>query len=224
MTPTLLQTEVVSSAMAELTTTSYAILGLLNIRPWSAYELTQQAQRSLRYVWPKSESHLYAEPKRLVRLGFARVHEIPAGPVRTRQVYRISAAGRRVLKRWLESEPAPPQLEFEAALRLFYADATDKAAVLSALAQTHDDLQQNYAEGMLLVDAWLRGEAPFPERLHISALVAAFSRDLLSLMIRWSEFAQREMKQWPRTDGLGMTKRTRELLQRILDEESVIDA
>jgi hypothetical protein len=50
--------------MAELTTTSYAILGLLNIKPWSAYELTQQAQRSLRYAWPKSESHLYAEPKR----------------------------------------------------------------------------------------------------------------------------------------------------------------
>ena len=119
--------------MAELTTTSYAILGLLNIRPWSAYELTQQAQRSLRYVWPKSESHLYAEPKRLVRMGFARVTETPAGPVRTRQVYRITAAGRRALKRWLESEPAPPQLEFEAALRLFYADATNKDAVLSAL-------------------------------------------------------------------------------------------
>ena len=66
--------------MAELTTTSYAILGLLNIKPWSAYELTQQAQRSLRYVWPKSESHLYAEPKRLVRMGFARVTETAGGP------------------------------------------------------------------------------------------------------------------------------------------------
>ena len=136
--------------MAELTTTSYAILGLLNIKPWSAYELTQQAQRSLRYVWPKSESHLYAEPKRLVRMGFARVTEAPAGPVRTRQVYRITAAGRRALKRWLESEPAPPQLEFEAALRLFYADATNKDAVLAALKHTQEDLQQRYAEGMLL--------------------------------------------------------------------------
>ena len=65
--------------MAELTTTSYAILGLLNIKPWSAYELTQQAQRSLRYAWPNSESHLYAEPKRLVRLGFARVTETASG-------------------------------------------------------------------------------------------------------------------------------------------------
>jgi DNA-binding PadR family transcriptional regulator len=210
--------------MAELTTTSYAILGLLNIKPWSAYELTQQAQRSLRYAWPKSESHLYAEPKRLVGLGLARVTEAPAGPVRTRQVYRITAAGRRALKRWLESEPAPPQLEFEAVLRLFYADATNKAAVLSTLAHTRDDLRQRYAEGMTLVEAWLGGEAPFPERLHISALVAAFTQDLLLLMIRWSEFAQREIEQWPRTDGLGMTPRTRELLQRVSGEQPIIGA
>src|SRR3954452_2367132 len=140
--------------MPELTTTSYAILGLLNVKPWSAYELTQQAQRSLRYAWPKSESHLYAEPKRLVNMGFARVTETPAGPVRTRQVYRITPAGRRALKRWLESEPAPPQLEFEAVLRLFYADATDKPAILSTLAQTQVDVQEQYAAGIALAETW----------------------------------------------------------------------
>jgi DNA-binding PadR family transcriptional regulator len=209
--------------MPELTTTSYAILGLLNIKPWSAYELTQQAQRSLRYAWPKSESHLYAEPKRLVRLGLARATEAPAGPVRTRQVYRITAAGRRALGRWLETEPASPQLEFEAVLRLFFADASHKAAALATLAHTEEDLRDRYAEGMKLVDAWLADEAPFPERLHLSALVAAFNQDLLLLMIRWSEFAHREIETWPRTDGLGMTEQTREVLQRIAAEQPVID-
>lgn len=209
--------------MAGLTTTSYAILGLLNIKPWSAYELTQQAQRSLRYAWPNSESHLYAEPKRLVRLGFARVTETPAGPVRTRQVYRITAAGRRALKRWLKSAPAPPQLEFEAVLRLFYADAADKDAILATLVHTQDDLRQRYAEGMALAEAWLGGDAPFPERLHISALVAAFTRDLLSLMINWSEFAQSEIERWPQTHGLGMTRRTRDLLERVADEQPIVD-
>lgn len=159
-----------------------------------------------------------------MRLGFARVIETSAGPVRTRQVYRISPAGRRALKHWLKSEPASPQLEFEAVLRLFYADATDKDAVLSTLAHTQDELRQRYAEGMTLVEAWLGGDAPFPERLHISALVAVFTRDLLSLMIEWSKFAQNEIEQWPRTDGLGMTQRTHDLLQRIVDEQAIIDA
>ena len=148
--------------------------------------------------------------------------EAAAGPVRTRQVYRITAAGRRALKRWLDSEPAAPQLEFEAALRLFYADATNKDAVLAALMHTQKELEQRYAEGMLLPDAWLSGEAPFPERLHISALVAVFTRDLLQLMIRWSEFAQNEIQQWPRTDDLGMTQRTRDILQRLADEQPIM--
>ena len=47
------------------TTSTYAVLGLLAIRPWSAYELAQQATRSLRYAHPRSESHVYEEAKRL---------------------------------------------------------------------------------------------------------------------------------------------------------------
>ncbi len=58
-----------------MTTSSYAVLALLDLKPWSGYELTKQAQRSLRYAWPKSERLLYSEPKKLVQLGFATVHQ-----------------------------------------------------------------------------------------------------------------------------------------------------
>ncbi|MCH8115121.1 MAG: PadR family transcriptional regulator, partial [Chloroflexi bacterium] len=49
-----------------MTTTSYAILSLLALRPWTGYDLTRQATRSLRYAWPKSERLLYNEQKKLV--------------------------------------------------------------------------------------------------------------------------------------------------------------
>jgi PadR family transcriptional regulator AphA len=49
-------------AERELTTTSYAILGLLAIKPWSTYELAAQMRRNLHYFWPRAESNLYAEP------------------------------------------------------------------------------------------------------------------------------------------------------------------
>lgn len=51
------------------TVSSYAILGLLALRPWTGYDLTRQATRSLRFAWPKSERLLYSEPKKLVELG-----------------------------------------------------------------------------------------------------------------------------------------------------------
>ena len=68
-----------------LTTTSYAVLGLLAIKPWSSYELTQQMDRSLGRIWPRATSKLYEEPKKLVEHGFARMeiasyHEFVATP------------------------------------------------------------------------------------------------------------------------------------------------
>mgnify|MGYP001364699429 CR=1 FL=1 len=82
-----------------LTPSSYAVLALLHLKPWTGYELTRQAQRSLRYAWPKSERLLYSEPKKLVELGYATVHQEDSGN-RTRNVYTITAAGRQALNEW----------------------------------------------------------------------------------------------------------------------------
>jgi hypothetical protein len=64
---------------------------------------------------------------------------------------------------------------------------------------------------------------PFPERRHIAALIAAFVTDYLLLIERWSEFARDEIRQWPHTDGLGMTDRTREILNTVLDGKSALE-
>lgn len=208
--------------MTKLTTTSYAVLGLLNIRPWSAYELTRQAQRSLRFTWPKSESKLYSEPKRLVEAGLASVSQQPAGPRRTRSVYEITEDGRRELARWLGTEPAPPQLEFEAMLRLLYADAADKEHLLRALEMTASHAAQQYAEGLEMLRGYAAGEAPFPERLHISVLVGVFARDLLRLLERWADFVRAEVEQWPTTTDLGLTDRTERILELLVAEEPVL--
>ena len=73
----------------KMTTSSYAVLALLDLRPWTGYELTQQARRSLRYAWPKSERLLYSEPKKLVELGYATTRKETTGK-RSRNVYEIT--------------------------------------------------------------------------------------------------------------------------------------
>ena len=52
----------------ELTTTSYAILGMLAIQPWSTYALTQQMRRSLRHLWLKYHPPLEVRTKHSRRL------------------------------------------------------------------------------------------------------------------------------------------------------------
>ena len=111
-----------SRSKLELTTTSYAVLGLLCVQPWSAYELTRQMTRSLRFMWPRAESGIYREPQKLVDLGYAAVTEVPAGPRRTKPLYSATTAGRRALRRWLAAPSAPPQFESEAMVMFFFAD------------------------------------------------------------------------------------------------------
>src|SRR4029453_15945181 len=60
------------SSTAKLTTTSYAILGLLAIKPWTTHELVVQVDKSLRRILPRAHSKLYEEPKKLVAAGLAR--------------------------------------------------------------------------------------------------------------------------------------------------------
>jgi hypothetical protein len=49
------------------------------------------------------------------------------------------------------------------------------------------------------------------------ALFARFYADLFELMIQWAEMAEAEVQAWPRTDALGMTERTRDLLKELVN-------
>ena len=52
--------------MSKLSTTAYALLGLIAMRPISTYEVAQWMRGSnLRALWPRAESQVYKEPKKL---------------------------------------------------------------------------------------------------------------------------------------------------------------
>lgn len=208
---------------SRLTTSSYAVLGLLAIRPWAGYELTQQATRSLRFAWPKSERLLYAEPKKLVEHGLASGIEESVGQ-RSRTVYTITAAGREALQMWMSTSPEPPTLEAEALLRLLFAEHGTTDDLRAALDEMAKDATEMYEQVATINVGYLDGEHPFPQRTHLSVLFATFQLELFDLMARWVEFAQNEIDSWPTTEGLGMTERTEAILDTIKDRRSVLDA
>lgn len=204
-----------------LTTSSYAVLGLLAIQPWTGYELTQQATRSLRFVWPKSERLLYAEPKKLVEHGLATARRESVGQ-RDRTVYTITEDGRAALSAWMTTTPQPPVLEAEALVRLLFAEngtTGDLLAALDAMARDASELHEQVTE---INTGYLEGEHPFPERVHLSVLFATFQLEFFDLVTRWAEFAKAEIADWPSTDGLGMTDRTAAILHLIQERRSVL--
>ena len=109
--------------MGDITATGYLILGLLNGRDFSAYELVEQLSRGVGEVWYRADRQLYETPKRLVERGVIDARKEPAGATRERTVYSINDVGRAALAEWLTTEIQPSRLQFEGMIRLLHADA-----------------------------------------------------------------------------------------------------
>lgn len=184
------------STARSMTTTSYAILGLLAIKPWTTYELITQVERSLRRIWPRAQSKLYEEPKKLVTLGYARaVRENEGRRPRTR--YTITPAGRRALAAWLAQPGAGPQLEFEQLVKIHLGDGGTKQDILANLAAAIQWAREQNIENLATARAHLDGTSAFPQRAALNQLGGRFLTDFYALVAEWAQWATTVVQTWP---------------------------
>lgn len=181
--------------MKDLTTTSYAVLSLLGVRPWSAYDLAQQMRRSLSWYWPKAESLVYAECKKLARLDLATGRRESHGR-RPRTVYAITAEGRRALRGWLDRPTAGPRLEYESMLQVAFADHGTREQLVANLAAVRAEAQLRRAEALAQVAGYVETGGPYPQRLPVIALTSKFFLEYAELLDRWSDWAQHAVAEW----------------------------
>jgi PadR family transcriptional regulator, regulatory protein AphA len=187
-----------SRSRRDLTTTSYAILGLLAIRPWSTYELAKQMRRNFHFFWPRAESNLYAEPKRLVSGGWAKANSGANGQ-RPRTVYSITAQGRRALESWLKKPGLPARFEAEPIVKFAFAANSSKENMVANLRRFRDDAETRQKELRAIFEEYLHDEDPFPERLHINVLAYRLLWDLAETESKWASWALDQTKSWPDT-------------------------
>jgi PadR family transcriptional regulator, regulatory protein AphA len=192
-----------------LTTTSYAVLGLLVSGPHTAYELAQQMQRAFDYIWPRARSGLYTEPKQLVRAGLATVTHERHGR-RPRAVYTVTPAGRRVFAEWLETPTAPPAVEIETILRVMFADRGTRAQLLTALSALSEHAGELQSRAIAQAASYPR-EGPLSDRMHLVALGGRFVHEYAAMLERYSTWALAEVNRWP-TTGPDAAPRGRHIL------------
>ena len=125
------------SRIDQLSNTSYVLLGFLESHPHSGYDIKGIADHSTRFFWQISYGQIYPELKRLTELGLA-AQEAGSRGGRTRNVYRITAKGRKALRAWLATPAASGGFEMrdELLLKLFFSDAAGlkvKRAILDQM-------------------------------------------------------------------------------------------
>jgi len=225
----------------KVSTTTYGLLGMLAVRSWTGYELTQQMRRSLRFVWSSSEGHLYREQKALVDLGWAVVEDEQAG-ARTRKRYTITDAGADALSEWLTTAPQEPHFEIEGLVRLFHGSHGSVADLAAAMDATADAARAMLDEMLGFVDEYLADGGPlwmleqgvgtatafdgasplqfagrpmFPGRLHVVALVIEATTTLLASVEQFARSTAQEVRGWASTTDPAATPTTRTRLEAI---------
>jgi DNA-binding PadR family transcriptional regulator len=198
-----------------LTTTHFAILGWLAVRPWPIYELAQQTRRNLRFFWPRADSRIYQEPKELVARGLARVERTFVGK-RPRTIYSITPKGRRALSEWLGRPSAPPVLELESLVRVFFADAGTREQLLATLAGA-DLLSDEIREvGLTVAREFLDGTHTAAERMHLSGLLFDFLWSFSEMLEAWSARSHAEVSRWRKLSRADGERHAREVFERAL--------
>lgn len=202
-----------------LSATSYAILGLLAIRSWTPYELTRQMRFSLGRFWPRAESKLYEEPKKLVEHGFATATpDAHGGRRRTR--YQITDAGRLALREWLATPCQAPVLESEPLLRIFLAEHGSKASMVDAIHQVRGWAADKLLEDARIARGYLEGEGQFPARIAQLTLVGRYLSDFALMTYQWSEWALRTVQPWP--EDIDRAARDTEALAAVVARAAII--
>ena len=178
-----------------LTTTSFAVLSVLALRDHPTYELARQARSSLHYLWPRAESNLYAEAKRLVVAGLASAREERSGG-RRRTVYSITDAGRAALTDWLARPSTPPRYESEALLKVFFAENGTVDDLRRSIRAVQENALDGIAHFQQFADRYAAGEGEYPERFALSALVARLLSEQCATTARWAGWAEDVVSTW----------------------------
>jgi DNA-binding PadR family transcriptional regulator len=110
----------------ELSATGKVILGMLAAKPRSGYEIKQLVDNSARFFWAASYGQIYPELKKLEKEGLITGDDSSRG-ARQSTTFKLTAAGKRAARDWIDGPPQVFELRDEGLLELFFAGSIDPA-------------------------------------------------------------------------------------------------
>jgi DNA-binding PadR family transcriptional regulator len=175
------------SRAAKLTPFSYVVLALVGRDGAGPHDIVQM-MREGSIFWTTSESHYYAEPKRLAQLGYLKARRRP-GKTRERTHYELTPRGRAALTAWIAEPAGMPRMQHEAIVKLLAADFSDDATVVASVTALRDELATAYGR----LGPMLERAEDLPHRARYLRLINDFARRILDAESAWIDEVEREL-------------------------------
>jgi DNA-binding PadR family transcriptional regulator len=139
--------------------------------------------------WTTSESHYYAEPRRLAELGFLEARTEP-GRTRPRTHYELTDAGREALTAWLAEPAAMPRVQNEIMVKLLAADFSDDATIAAGLAEFRAGIERAYQH----LEDMERRALEIPHRTRYLRMIDDYARRTLDAQREWLDAVHEELE------------------------------
>ncbi len=123
----------------------HAILGFLQYRPLSGYDLKKVFDNSVRHFWPADQGHIYRTLARLAERGWAVQEVIEQQDRPDRKVYHITEGGRAELHRWLTTPLPPHETRSPELIQVFFAGRLSQQEALAIFEREAEELRQTLA-------------------------------------------------------------------------------
>ncbi len=129
--------------------TAASLLGFLQERPMSGWDLVATAQALIGDFWTLTRSQVYRELTAMEAAGL--VVAGPPGP-RERRPYELTDAGRAAFRQWLEQRPGPEQIRYPLLLTMAFGRHLAPGK-LAAFVADHRKVHAERLEGYLALRA-----------------------------------------------------------------------
>jgi len=175
-----------------LSTTEFAVLGLLSFGERSGYELKKAAEAGVGYVWTAAKSHVYAVLPRLVEGGFAKVRRVTQERRPDKQVYRITPKGLRAFQEWLEAPVEERGARSPFLLKVFFGGLMSKEALAAHIERKRAEVVRELEE-YREIERRIRDDP----RSYYGYVTLRFGLAQARAWIRWADQILRELEERP---------------------------
>lgn len=123
----------------------HAILGFLNYRSMTGYELKKLFDRSVRHFWPADQGQIYRALNRISAEGWTGMEVVEQQDRPDRKVYHISPEGKTELRRWLLAPIQMPENRSAAMVQVFFAGQLSDAEIQALFERTAAQMRAGLA-------------------------------------------------------------------------------
>ena len=170
----------------------HALLGLLQYKPATGYELKQTFTRSIHFFWNATLPQIYRTLGDMEGKGWLTVTVEHQDGKPSRKVYQVTESGKDEFRRWLGEPLEVPQLRVPMLIKVFFGNQMKRDEFVEHLhrwRQYHAQLLERYEkEAMPIIEHYARASGAFEDARYWT-LTLDFGRRQAKTVIEWCDAA-----------------------------------